>query len=475
MVRRAFLLILALAGWSYADTGFHSTVSLKTTDNATQCVAGQIKVSPGTLTCSGNVATVTTGSSGLPLPPGDTNYIQNTATLQSGATFYVSSGTVVNQFNLLGTGSETVPAISIGQGNTGFYNSGSGQLTMTANGTRRLDLLANGFASSQNNDSSGMFFSGQDTTINSNNSLIKFQNGVNGNTPMQIDVNLQSVSISAPLGLTTSFGTTTSSLTVTKSMYFTGNHSVNASYTAVSTDTVILASATPAGITITMHPATATGHNLTVVKVDLDSYTVTVNGNGSDLMQGTGTITLNGYRQTLQVQDTDTGNWSPWGHGIEATPAQIAALGNNGEAGASSAISASSDTYIYATSVGVPVCINSISVTVGTANGGMDLGIYDANGLLMTHTGTTVIAGANVQTLSLANAFCIPPGLYYIGFYCNNVTATFAKMTSTATRGAKRYTSAGGTSLPSSVSLSGGVTTAVGVYEVLGVAGGSTF
>lgn len=36
------------------------------------------------------------GSSSLPLPQGATNYIQNTNSLQDGATFYVSSGTVVN-------------------------------------------------------------------------------------------------------------------------------------------------------------------------------------------------------------------------------------------------------------------------------------------------------------------------------------------------------------------------------------------
>jgi hypothetical protein len=43
------------------------------------------------------------GSATLPLPPGDTNYIRNTSTLQSGATFYVSSGTVAGPLSI-GTG-----------------------------------------------------------------------------------------------------------------------------------------------------------------------------------------------------------------------------------------------------------------------------------------------------------------------------------------------------------------------------------
>src|ERR1700680_346100 len=43
--------------------------------------------------CQDYVSSGGGGSATLPLPPGDTNYIQNTSILQSNATFYVSSGT----------------------------------------------------------------------------------------------------------------------------------------------------------------------------------------------------------------------------------------------------------------------------------------------------------------------------------------------------------------------------------------------
>lgn len=130
MVRKPLLLVLGLTSLVYADTGFKSTIVVKETDNAPSCVAGEVKVSPGTLTCSGQVATVTTGGGGsggssslevlvgatrssptatvsfstnnfigsLPnattfqvfLNPATTEFIHNQVTLQSGATAYPS-------------------------------------------------------------------------------------------------------------------------------------------------------------------------------------------------------------------------------------------------------------------------------------------------------------------------------------------------------------------------------------------------
>lgn len=62
MVRRSIFLILALSGFVKADTGFYSTVQVTETDNSPKCQAGQLKVSAGTLSCSGNVANINTGS-----------------------------------------------------------------------------------------------------------------------------------------------------------------------------------------------------------------------------------------------------------------------------------------------------------------------------------------------------------------------------------------------------------------------------
>ena len=55
------LLIMALASPAMADTGFTSTIKLLDKNTPVSCVAGQINVSQGTLSCSGQVATLTTG------------------------------------------------------------------------------------------------------------------------------------------------------------------------------------------------------------------------------------------------------------------------------------------------------------------------------------------------------------------------------------------------------------------------------
>lgn len=58
---KKLLLILAVCGIARADTGFKNTIQFTETDNSPKCQAGQVKVSPGTLTCNGQTATITTG------------------------------------------------------------------------------------------------------------------------------------------------------------------------------------------------------------------------------------------------------------------------------------------------------------------------------------------------------------------------------------------------------------------------------
>lgn len=64
MVRKTVLLILACCGLAKADTGYPSTIRVTETDNSPACTIGQIKVTPGTLSCSGQTATITTGGGG---------------------------------------------------------------------------------------------------------------------------------------------------------------------------------------------------------------------------------------------------------------------------------------------------------------------------------------------------------------------------------------------------------------------------
>lgn len=56
-----FLLVASLAGIINADTGFYSTIRVTETDNSPACQVGQIKVSPNTLACNGQTATITIG------------------------------------------------------------------------------------------------------------------------------------------------------------------------------------------------------------------------------------------------------------------------------------------------------------------------------------------------------------------------------------------------------------------------------
>jgi hypothetical protein len=81
---------------------------------------------------------------GMTLPSGATNYIQTTATLQSGATFFASSGTasaftastVTANRVFLANGSALLPSLSFtNENDSGFYYTGnSGQFAVTNNG-----------------------------------------------------------------------------------------------------------------------------------------------------------------------------------------------------------------------------------------------------------------------------------------------------------------------------------------------------
>lgn len=69
-------------------------LQIQTQDATVKGVVTKLKVDNGTLSKSGTVFTLS--STSATLPSGSTQYIQNRNTLQSGATFYLSSGTVTN-------------------------------------------------------------------------------------------------------------------------------------------------------------------------------------------------------------------------------------------------------------------------------------------------------------------------------------------------------------------------------------------
>src|SRR5207245_148472 len=95
-----------------------NTTTLKFADGTTQTTAGG---GAGTITgVTAGVGLTGGGVSGnvtLNLASGGTNYIQNTSTLQSGATFYVSSGTVSGPLSAKHfIGASAAPAIAAGAG-----------------------------------------------------------------------------------------------------------------------------------------------------------------------------------------------------------------------------------------------------------------------------------------------------------------------------------------------------------------------
>lgn len=104
MVRKSLLLIGFLSAFSFADTGFRSTIRVTETDNSPSCQAGQIKFSAGSVACAGNVATITNVSSAT-LPSGSTQYVQNNPSSTQTGAFNIASGTINGPFTVQDNGS----------------------------------------------------------------------------------------------------------------------------------------------------------------------------------------------------------------------------------------------------------------------------------------------------------------------------------------------------------------------------------
>ena len=150
--------------WTYSDNQIDTinNISLSALDPSQPLqLNGTAIVISDPINLSDNVNQVTGQLPGANLGSGSTNYIQNRNTLQSGATFYVSSGTVGGQFNILPTSTGRATTV-IPQGNIGV----SGGATSSAVGAGAMYDVSN-------STSLGVVvFNNQAQTVGSANSLM---------------------------------------------------------------------------------------------------------------------------------------------------------------------------------------------------------------------------------------------------------------------------------------------------------------
>jgi len=107
-------------------------------------------------------------------------------------------------------------------------------------------------------------------------------------------------------------------------------------------------------------------------------------------------------------------------------------------AGGATGVAAANQVYLVAVTVRGTTTISAMRTHVGsTATGHTDMGIYDVNGNLLTHTGAVlnVASAANTNALSGGN-YTLSPGNYYIAMCCDNSTDTYSRMNTLGVPGA---------------------------------------
>lgn len=87
-----------------------------------------------------------------------------------------------------------------------------------------------------------------------------------------------------------------------------GVQSVTAAYTATNRDSLILADATSAAFSVTLYSAVGNkGRRITVKKTDSGTNAVTVDGSGSETIDGSTTYSLAAQNDAAQLQSDGTG------------------------------------------------------------------------------------------------------------------------------------------------------------------------
>lgn len=73
-------------------------------------------------------------------------------------------------------------------------------------------------------------------------------------------------------------------------------------------------------------------------------------------------------------------------------------------------------TYLTAIELLAPVTITGFRYRATSATGTYDIGIFDANGNLLTHTGVNNVA-SGVVLINLGTAYSLSPGRYFLGYW----------------------------------------------------------
>lgn len=194
---------------------------------------------------------------------------------------------------------------------------------------------------------------------------------------------------------------------------------VTTTSTLSNTSTVIQASA-PANtpwITLTLPSAASNpGLDLMIYKVDATTGEVRIQGAGSDLIEGTGTLHLDARFQHASLHSLGAVGWGSGLGGIQYTPSRIRAIQqmNNGFS-----VGTSSTQVMCAIDIPAPVAVTGFAYYQG-ASANMAFGLLDGNGNVVVSTGP--IAGTSGTKATTTTPVMIAPGRYYISVLVSATT-----------------------------------------------------
>lgn len=254
-----------------------------------------------------------------------------------------------------------------------------------------------------------------------------------------------------------------------------GNFSTKtANYVVTSTETVILASTTAAGMTVRLPSSNYfnKGRVLTISKVDQSTGAVVILSSGTDVIAGKGTVTLNSFMQTDSIMADGMGHWIPWGQGLQMTPDFV---GPGFQGTSANTIGTTSAAVCGVFTTQVPVTLSTVTVHVAVASGNMDAGVYDILGNRLASSGSVAVPAAGRGQLAMTSRVNLSPGTYWMCISVDNTTATLSSATGT-THQFSGYQSCSGVNLPLPATLSFpcGFTTRLVNFNMWGyVVGGS--